>query len=229
MTGSPGRAGTGPATVLIVDDHELVAQALARTLEAELDVHVVGHELSAAGGIEAARRLRPDLILMDFELPDGHGTDATAVIKREFATTEVVMLTGYADGSVLAAALESGCSGFVSKDGNLRDLASAIRGVLAGEVRVPQNLMAELAACLRQRPAAIGSDLTAREREVLALLAEGCSTEALVRKLFLSVHTVRNHVRNILVKLKAQSRLEAVAIATKQGLLDKTGQPDRPA
>jgi DNA-binding NarL/FixJ family response regulator len=214
--------------VLIVDDHELVAQALARTLDAEPDLDVVGHELTVAGAIEAARRLRPDLILMDFELPDGQGTEATAAIKRENPTTEVVMLTGYADGAVLAAALESGCSGFVSKDGNLRDLADAIRGVLAGEVRLPQNLMAELAARLRPRPPTIGSDLTQREREVLGLLADGHSTDVLVRELFLSVHTVRNHVRNILTKLNAQSRLEAVAIATKLGLLD-TSAPRGPS
>jgi DNA-binding NarL/FixJ family response regulator len=210
---------------MIVDDHEMVAQALARTLDAETDLHVVGHELTVGSAIEAARRLRPDLILMDFELPDGQGTAATAAIKLEHPATEVIMLTGYADGTVLAAALESGCSGFVSKEGDLRDLADTIRGVLAGEVRLPQNLMAELAACLRPRPRSIGFDLTPRELEVLALLAAGHSTEVLVRELFLSVHTVRNHVRNIMVKLHAQSRLEAVAIATKQGLLDKPAVP----
>jgi len=214
--------------VLIVDDHELVAQALARTLDGESDLHVVGHELTVAGAIAAAGRLRPDLVLMDFELPDGLGTDATAAIKRDHPATEVVMLTGFADGAVLAAALESGCSGFVSKDGNLRDLADTIRGVLAGEVRVPQNLMAELAACLRPQPPTIGDDLTPRELEVLALLAVGHSTEVLVHELFLSVHTVRNHIRNILTKLHAQSRLEAVAIATKQGLLVKAPVHGRP-
>jgi DNA-binding NarL/FixJ family response regulator len=206
--------------VLIVDDHELVAQALARTLDAEPDIEVVGHALTVAGAIEAARRLRPDLILMDFELPDGLGTEATAAIKRENPTLEVVMLTGFADGAVLAAALESGCSGFVSKDGNLRDLGDAIRGVLAGEVRLPHNLMRELATRLRPLPPTIGSDLTRREREILVLLADGHSTDVLVHELFLSVHTVRNHVRKILTKLNAQSRLEAVAIATKLGLLD---------
>jgi DNA-binding NarL/FixJ family response regulator len=227
VTDSPGR--TDAASVLIVDDHELIAQALTRTLNDESDLHVVGHELTVAGAVEAARRLHPDLVLMDFELPDGQGTDGAVTIKRENPTTEVVMLTGFADAAVLAAALESGCSGFVSKEGNLRDLADAIRGVLAGEVRVPQNLVVELAAYLRPQPPTIGFDLTPRELEVLALLADGHSTEALVQKLFLSVHTVRNHVRNILSKLNAQSRLEAVAIATKQGLLDTPTRPGQPA
>ena len=215
MTDSPGR--TDGASVLIVDDHEMIARALARTLDAEIDLHVIGHELTVVGAVEAAGRLRPDLILLDFELADGQGTDATAAIKRDHPGIDVVMLTGYADGTVLAAALESGCSGFVSNEGNLRDLADTIRGVLAGEVRVPQNLMAELAACLRPRPSTIGSDLTSRELEVLALLAAGHSTEVLVHELFLSVHTVRNHIRNILTKLHAQSRLEAVALPPSRG------------
>lgn len=221
---SPWRTGAGPATVLIVDDHELVAEALHRVLDDEPDLKIVGHELTVAGAISAAREQHPDLILMDFQLPDGLGTVATAIIKRELPDTEVVMLTGRAEAGVLAAALESGCSGFVTKDTNLRELASAIRGVLAGEIRVPQNLIAELTAYLRPRPAAIGSDLTRREVEVLRLLADGKSTGAIVDELILSIHTVRNHIRNILMKLNAQSRLEAVAIATRQGLLGTSGQ-----
>lgn len=210
---------SGHATVLIVDDHELVAEALRRVLEAEPDLEVVGHELTVAGAIEAARRWKPDVVLMDFDLPDGRGTDAAVTIKSELPDTEIVMLTGMSDGRVLAAALEAGCSGFAAKGGNLRDLGSTIRGVLAGEVRVPQQLIDQLVKVLRPRPAAIGSDLTAREREVLALLAQGRSTNAIVDELMLSVHTVRNHIRNLLMKLHAQSRLEAVAIATRHGLL----------
>jgi DNA-binding NarL/FixJ family response regulator len=208
-----------PATILVVDDHELVAEALQRALNGEPDLEVVGHSDSVASAVKAARELRPDLVLMDFQLPDGRGTDATVLIKRDLPDTEVVMITGQADGAVLAAALEAGCSGFVAKAGNYRELQSAIRGVLSGQVRVPQSMIDQLAAYLRPRPAAIGSDLTKRELEVLGLLADGKSTSAIVNELFLSVHTVRNHVSNILTKLNAQSRLEAVAIATRQGLL----------
>lgn len=218
----PERPGAGPATVLIVDDHELVAQALHRVLQAEAGLQIIGHELTVAGAIRTAREQRPDVILMDFDLPDGQGTDATAIIKRELPDTEIVMLTGWTDGGVLAAALESGCSGFVAKNGNLGELVGAIRGVLAGEVRVPQHLIAELTTYLRPRPVTIGSDLTRRELEVLRLLADGKSTGAIVQELVVSIHTVRNHVRNILMKLNAQSRLEAVAIATRHGFLGKS-------
>jgi DNA-binding NarL/FixJ family response regulator len=207
------------ARVLVVDDHELVAETLQRALNGEADLEVVGRSTTVASAVRMARELRPDVVLMDFQLPDGRGTDATVVIKRELPETEVVMITGLADGAVLAAALEAGCSGFVTKGGNYKELQSAIRGVLAGQVRVPQSMIDQLAAYLRPRPAAVGSDLTKRELEVLRLLAEGKSTSVIVQELVLSVHTVRNHVRNILTKLNAQSRLEAVAIATRQGLL----------
>jgi DNA-binding NarL/FixJ family response regulator len=205
--------------VLIVDDHELVAEVLRRVLDAEPDLEVVGHELTVAGAITAARHWKPDVILMDFDLPDGCGTVATKAIKAELPDTEIVMLTGMADGVVLAAALEAGCSGFAAKGGNLRELGSTIRGVLAGEVRIPQQLIDQLVQVLRPRPATVGSDLTPREREVLSLLAMGRSTNAIVDELVLSVHTVRNHIRNLLMKLHAKSRLEAVAIATRHGLL----------
>jgi DNA-binding NarL/FixJ family response regulator len=208
------------ARILVVDDHELVAEMLQRALETEPDFVVVGHASTVDGAVQATRELRPDLVLMDFQLPDGRGTDATAFIKRELPETEVVMITGQADGAVLAAALEAGCSGFVTKAGNYRELQSAIRGVLAGQVRVPQKMIDQLAAYLRPRPAAVGADLTKRELEVLRMLGEGKSTGAIVSELYLSVHTVRNHVRNILTKLNAQSRLEAVAIASREGLLD---------
>jgi DNA-binding NarL/FixJ family response regulator len=129
------------------------------------------------------------------------------------------MLTGYPSGDTLAAALEAGCSGFVTKNGSFSELVEAIRAVRAGQVRVPPELMTELAAHLRPHTPEVGADLTAREREVLQLLSEGCSTDEMVGRLFLSVHTVRNHIRNVLTKLHARSRLEAVAIASRAGLL----------
>ncbi len=215
----PGEARKGPATVLIVDDHELVAEALQRSLGGEADLVVVGHELTVAGAVRAARELHPAVILMDFLLPDGHGTDATRIIKGELPDTEIILLTGAADVTVLAEALEAGCSGFVSKAGSFRELPRSIRGVLDGEVRVPRNMLDQLAAHVLPHPARVRSDLTARELEILQLLAQGSSTGSMVEELVLSVHTVRNHIRNILVKLHAQSRLEAVVIATRQGLI----------
>jgi len=217
VSDTPARAGR--ARMLLVDDHELVAEALRHALDKEPDLEVVGHATTVQGGVRAARELHPDVVLMDFQLPDGRGTDATAMIKQERPSTTVVMLTSQADGAVLAAALEAGCSGFVAKSANFGELANAIRSVLAGEVRVPSSLLEQLAAYLRPRPAALGSDLTPRELEVLRLLAEGKSTVAIMQELVVSIHTVRNHIRNILTKLNAQSRLEAVTVAARQGLI----------
>src|SRR3954454_1996908 len=192
---------TAPARMLLVDDHELVAEALRHALDKEPDLEVVGHATTVQQGVQAARDLHPDVVLMDFQLPDGRGTEATTLIKQDRPATTVVMLTSQADGAVLAAALEAGCSRVVSQAANSGELASAIRSVLAGEVRVPSSLLSQLAAYLRPRPAALGSDLTPRELDVLGLLAQGKSTVAIMQELVVSIHTVRNHIRNILTKL----------------------------
>jgi DNA-binding NarL/FixJ family response regulator len=205
--------------VLVVEDHELVAESLRRALSEESDLEVVGVVDSVRASVRAAAVLRPDIVVMDYRLPDGTGSEATALIKAELPCAEIVMLTAQGTGATLAEALEAGCSGFVTKDGPFVDLVLTLRAVVAGEVRVPQHLVAELAGQLRPRSPKVGSDLSAREREVLTLLARGRSTAEMVEELHLSIHTVRNHIRNILNKLQAHSRLEAVAVATRLDLV----------
>jgi DNA-binding NarL/FixJ family response regulator len=157
---------------------------------------------------------------MDYGLPDGTGAEAARRIKANQADIEIVMMTGVSGGAVLAEALEAGCSGFVPKQSHYSMLIAAINGVVDGQVQVPPDLMAELIAHLRQRPTPQGSDLTARELELLRLIAAGESTAAIASQLYLSVHTVRNHVARILTKLQAHTRLEAVAIAVRHGLIE---------
>jgi DNA-binding NarL/FixJ family response regulator len=210
---------TAKARVLVVEDHDLVAESLRRALSEEYDLEIVGVVDTVRAAVRAAVELRPDIVVMDYRLPDGTGSEATALIKAELPHTEVVMLTGQATGATLAEALEAGCSGFVTKDGSFVDLVRTLRAVIAGEVRVPQHLVSELATQLRPRSPKLGSDLSARELEVLQLLADGKSTADMVAELHLSIHTVRNHIRNILAKLQARSRLEAVAVATRLGLV----------
>jgi len=196
-----------------------VADALARTLSAEPDLEVMGVAGTIADGLRQVHRLQPDIVVMDVNLPDGSGIDATRELRRTNPDVEVVMLTGFADGTLLARALEAGCSGFVTKAGRFTELIDTIRTVQLGQVRVPTHLLDGLVAHLRPRPPEVGLDLTGRELEVLRLLASGHSTKAIVDELTLSVHTVRNHVRNVLTKLHASSRLEAVAVATRHGIL----------
>ena len=209
----------GAARVLVVEDYDLLAESISRALNVEDDLGVVGVAASVTAAVDMALELHPDVVVMDYQLPDGTGAEATAQIKASLPDTYVVMLTGLPSGATLAEALEAGCAGFVMKEGRFSELTAAIRAVLRDEVRVPQSLIDDLAAHLRPRPAGVGSDLTRREREVLSLLASGASTDSMTETLFVSVHTVRNHVRSILSKLHARSRLEAVAIATRLGLL----------
>jgi DNA-binding NarL/FixJ family response regulator len=211
--------GGAQARILVVEDHDLVAESLRRALSEEDDFEVVGVVDTVRAAVRAAVELRPDIVVMDYRLPDGTGSEATALIKAALSHTEVVMLTGQATGATLAEALEAGCSGFVTKDGSFVDLVHTLQAVIAGEVRVPQYLVSELATELRPRSPKLGSDLSTRELEVLRMLAAGRSTAEMVEELHLSIHTVRNHIRNILAKLQSRSRLEAVAVATRLGLV----------
>lgn len=207
-------------TILIVEDQDIVAEALSRAIDGEEGMSVVGIAGTVEAAVSSATRLSPRVIVMDYGLPDGTGADAARRIKANQPEIEVVMMTGVTGGAVLAEALEAGCSGFVPKQSHYSMLIAAIQGVLDGQVQVPPDLMAELIAHLRQRPAAQGSDLTSRELELLRLVAAGKSTVAISSELFLSVHTVRNHIARILTKLQAHTRLEAVAVAVRHGLIE---------
>lgn len=213
--------GEASIRVAVVDDHELVAEALERAILTHPRVRFVGRAATAAAGFMLVRAALPDIVVMDLKLPDGSGTDATRAIKAAFPQIDVVMLTGFADGAALASALEAGCSGFVSKGGRFDELIATIEAVHNGQVRVPQDLLEGLVTHLRPRSTEIGHDLTTRETEVLQLLADGLSTAEMMGRLAVSIHTVRNHVRNLLTKLHSSSRLEAVAVATRAGLIER--------
>ena len=209
-----------PISILIVEDQDMVAEAFRRVIEGEDDFSVVGVVGSVDDAVQSARVLHPRVVVMDYGLPDGTGAEATKKIKAEQPDIEVVMLTGLSSGAVLGEALEAGCSGFVPKEANFDELIASIRTVVAGRVHVPQDLMIALVAHLRPHPSVLGSDLTPREAEVLHLLATGQSTAEIATQLFVSIHTVRNHIANVLSKLQANSRLEAVVVAVQHGLVE---------
>ena len=209
----------GRIRVLICDDHRVVAEGLAMVLGAQPDMAVVGVAGGVAEVCEMEASLRPDVVLMDYALPDGDGVAATATIKASRPDVRVVMLTSFVDVDVLVAAIEAGCSGFVTKHKAAEELTTAVRLAAEGEALVSPDMLARLLPRLRPSYHGVGADLTAREREVLDLLAQGESKEAIARRLFLSANTVRNHIQNILGKLGAHSRLEAVATARREGLI----------
>lgn len=216
--------------VVLVEDHTLVAQGLVAALAAEADIDVVGVACTVTDGLELVADLAPDVVLTDYRLPDGDGAALTGRVRAAHDATQVVFLTAADDPAVLAAAIEAGASGFVHKSAAIDDVVRAVRAAHAGEVSFRPEELAAVIGRTRRTPPGPGSDLTARELEVLHLLAEGRSTKEMVDRLVLSQHTVRNHVRNIMMKLDAHSKLEAVTIAARAGLVslappDAGGRP----
>jgi two-component system response regulator DevR len=213
----------GGIRVMVVDDHQLVAQALAEVLDDEPDLEVVARTGSVAEATRAAQVLAPDVVLMDYQLPDGNGVTAAERIRRHRPETKVVMLTAYAEDALLVAAVEAGCSGYLTKDRAVEEVVSAVRAAHAGEVLVSPAKLAQLLPKLRPQRAPSSSEggvsLTARELEVLQLMAEGLSNHAIAERLVLSLNTVRNHVQNVISKFDAHSKLEAVAIAVRTGVI----------
>ena len=205
--------------VLIVDDHRMFAESLGRLLTEQPDIHVAGTVGSAAAVAAALERHKPDVVLLDHGLPDADGTDVARKIKEIDPRIMVVMVTGAADDRVLLAAINAGCSGFLTKDRASDEVAQAVRHAAAGDVVIPPALLARLLPQLDRAHRGIGSDLSRRELEVLQLLATGAANRAIAAELFLSVNTVRNHVQQILQKLSVHSKLEAVATAVREGII----------
>jgi len=205
---------------MVVDDHQLLTQSLLMVLKEEEDLTVVATAASVAEAQVTARRTVPDVVLMDYRLPDGLGTDAARLIRADNPAIKVVMLTGFPDDSILLAAIEAGCSGYITKDSAVGEAISAVRAAHAGEALISPAMLARLLPKLRRDYRGVGSSLTDREREVLRLLAQGSQNQAVADQLFLSVNTVRKHVQSILTKLGAHSKLEAVAIAVREGVIE---------
>jgi DNA-binding NarL/FixJ family response regulator len=209
----------GAISVLIVDDHAIFAHSLVRLLESHPRLNVVGTADSVASAATMAFELVPDVVLMDFELPDGDGPQATQLIKSMVPAIHVVMLTARTDDEALVRAIAAGCSGFVRKADSTDCLFGAILAAHDGELVTE---VSELAPLLRQLPPThrgLGADLTPRELEVLGLMASGLINKQVARQLGLRLNTVRNHSQSILCKLEAHSRLEAVATAVRDGII----------
>ena len=205
--------------VLVIDDHQMFADSLARLLSDEPDITVVAVASTATEGVEIAVRLRPQVALVDYQLPQSNGVAVTAEIKRRAHDVMIVMLTGSTDDGILLAAIEAGCSGFLTKDRAAQEVATAVRLAAAGEALVSPRELARLLPKLSRHYRAVGSDLTERERQILLLLAEGLANAAIAARLHLSVNTVRNYVQAVLTKLDAHSKLEAVAIGVREGVI----------
>jgi DNA-binding NarL/FixJ family response regulator len=205
--------------VLVVDDHEMVAQAMVRILGEEADLDVVGTAGDVETAVARARETRPDVVVMDYQLPDGDGVAAAVRIREERPGTAVLLLTGTRRDTLLVRAIEAGCAGFMTKQQAVTELLQAIRVVAAGDSWVPSELLPALLPRLQRGERRVGHDLTPRELEVLHLAAEGLANAAIGERLGLSVNTVRNHMQGAIAKLGAHSKLEAVSVAVREGVV----------
>jgi DNA-binding NarL/FixJ family response regulator len=221
MDGFDAQSDAGPPTrVLVVDDHRTFAELLASALNAEPDLICVGHELEAAGAIEAATRLMPDVVLMDLRLPDADGITTAAELTAAFPDLIVLILTGHASMTEMTRAAMSGASGFLAKDGSLDDVLDALRTARRGSLILPPSLVAALRES--SRAPAEGeheSGLSARELEVLRGLGRGEDPRTIAKQLRVSLSTTRGYVSSILAKLQVHSQLEAVVVASRAGLI----------
>jgi len=211
--------------VLLVDDHALFREGLGMIIDSQEDMQVVGE---AGDGLEAvvkAAELRPDLILMDIQMPGVDGIEAARRINKDLPAATIVMLTVRDDEEKLFEAIKNGAQGYLLKKMNSTELIEMARRALAGEVAIPPRLagqMLEEFRRLSQRQLREGEryeELSSRELEVLNLVAQGQSDKEIALALSLSVHTVKTHLRNILAKLQVSGRKEAARYAREKGLL----------
>jgi DNA-binding NarL/FixJ family response regulator len=214
---SEGVTAPSRTKVAVVEDHSMVAEGFARIIAAEEDLEFVGTASTLADAMELVKNTSPQVVLMDYHMPDGDGDQATRDVLARFPNTKILMLSGGDGDDLVGRAMEAGCSGFLEKTRPAIDIVTSIRAVIRGELVLRANDLVGLME--RIRDGAIGDALTVRELEVLRHLAKGESSEEIATKLFVSVHTVRNHVQNILMKLNAHSKLAAVATATRLGIL----------
>jgi len=200
--------------IVIVEDHDVVALGLKALIETEADMQVITTVADVAGAKDAAARHSPDVMLMDYRLPDGTGIDATREIRKLDPAPNVVMITAVADRRVLGQALDAGCSGFVSKNADRQDLVNSIRAAATNDSYFTPDMLKHLVH-LRRFDQFDGSELTDRECEVLQLTADGGSPDDIAAELHLSAHTVKNHLRNAMAKLDAHTKLDAVVKAVR--------------
>jgi len=205
-------------TVVLVDDHTMLRQGLRRALESE-GITVIGEAADGAEGVRVALAMRPDVVLMDVSMPVTDGIEATRQLVAANGEVRVVMLTMHIDREVIDGALKAGAVGYVTKDSSVVDVAEAIRLAANGDRPMSPHLAEALLTEARRETDGI---ISAREEEVLQLVADGLGTNEIAERLFISHRTVKNHLASIYEKLNARDRTQAVLMAVKMGIVKLT-------
>ena len=216
-------APTAPIRVLIVDDHQVVRTGLKVFFDLQPDIEVVGEAADGSEGVAMARRLEPDVVLMDLLMPNMDGVTAIGRIKAERPETEIVTMTSFIEEEKVTSALEAGASGYVLKDAEAEEVAAAVRAAFAGEVHLDPAVARLLAERMRNRKAPqdeLAEPLTDREKDVIRLLGQGMSNKDIGATLFITERTARTYVSNILGKLGLASRTQAALYAVEHKLVD---------
>jgi DNA-binding NarL/FixJ family response regulator len=213
-----GDPGGDPIRVLIVEDHRVVAEGLAALINHQAGMKVVGEAGSVAEAVRAAAELGPDVVLLDFRLPDGTGADAAWAMREIRPEAKLIFLTREDSEAARFAAVQAGASAFIHKSKAASEVVDAIREVARGRMLITPRTIATLLAKRRGIEAQLHS-LTPREREVLALMAGGLSSRSVAAKLGISYTTVRTHIRSLGSKLGVHSKLEAIVKARELGVI----------
>lgn len=212
--------------IVIADDHSVVRQGLRMFLGLDPELEVVGEASNGAEALQLARKLRPDVVVMDLLMPVMSGIEATAAIRRELPDTEVLALTSVLEDASVVGAVRAGAIGYLLKDTKADALCQAIKAAAAGQVQLTPKAAARLMQAVSSPESP--EELTERETEVLRLLAQGQSNKQIARNLQIGEKTVKTHVSNILSKLGVQSRTQATLYAVRIGLVS-AGSVDQQA
>jgi len=210
-----------PIRVMVVDDHAVVRGGLATFLLAYDDLMLVGEAANGAEALQQVGQCAPDVMLMDLVMPEMDGATATRLIREQFPTVQVIALTSFKEDDLVQGVLAAGAIGYLLKNVAADELADAIRAAYVGRPTLaPEATRALIHSATQPKVQPLGHDLTERERDVLALMVTGMNNSEIAEKLVVSRSTVKYHVSNILSKLQASSRTEAVAYALQQNLLN---------
>ncbi len=209
--------------VLIADDDDLMRAGLAELLAADPSIEVVGDAATGRQAVEQARRLMPDVVLMDVRMPDLDGIEATRLLAKEAPKVRILILTTFEQDDYVFGALRAGASGFLLKRTRPEDLIAAVHAIAAGDSLLSPSVTRRVIDRMARQPAELGDSahldaLTAREREVLGLIATGMSNREIAAALVVEESTARTHVKRVLMKLGVRDRVQAVIYAYETGL-----------
>jgi len=212
--------GKRRVTVVVADDHPLYREGVVRALNASGQIEIVAESGDGRAALEAIHEHKPDVALLDYKLPELDGVAVTHAVVREQLPTRVLLVSAFTDSGVVYKALETGATGFVSKEARREEIADAVLACARGENVVPPEVAAGLVSEIRLRKQSDAPALTPREQEILHMIAAGKSLPQIAKELYLGLTTVKTHVQHLYEKLGVSDRAAAVATAMRRGLIE---------